>query len=223
MSKLSSLFSVPEQHKREAISALIEDSSPDAEFFVLLALAAFIVVPGLLLDSTAIIIGGMVVAPILSPILGLAMGITQASFPLIMRSVRTIALASIIAIGAALLIALFSPDRAINTAIESRTAVSLSHLIVAIASGIAAAFAIIKPKISAHVIGIAVSVSLLPPLAVTGIGVSLLDGRLVRGSLSLFLINLLGIVVAAVVVFSLLRFYPARQASTQKLKAEKQS
>ncbi|OGL95746.1 TIGR00341 family protein [Candidatus Uhrbacteria bacterium RIFOXYB12_FULL_58_10] len=217
------IFDLPEPERQKAIGVLLEESVPDADFFVLLVLSSFIVVPGLLINNAAIIIGGMVVAPLLFPILGISMGISQANFHLIFRCLRTMLLAVGLVFLGALLMALFSPDRIVNAEIEARATVSFAHSVVAIASGVAAAFALVKPKISATVTGIAVSVSLLPPLATAGIGASMLDWRLVSGSIGLFLVNCLGIILAATVIFSLLGFYPERKQTERKLKTEEQA
>ena len=199
------IFDLPEPERQKAIGVLLEESVPDADFFVLLVLSSFIVVPGLLINNAAIIIGGMVVAPLLVWL-----------YDAVFLSVGLVFLG-------ALLMALFSPDRIVNAEIEARATVSFAHSVVAIASGVAAAFALVKPKISATVTGIAVSVSLLPPLATAGIGASMLDWRLVSGSIGLFLVNCLGIILAATVIFSLLGFYPERKQTERKLKTEEQA
>jgi uncharacterized hydrophobic protein (TIGR00271 family) len=218
--KRPDIFAITQQERKEAIDSLIEQSSPKFDFFLLLTLSIFIVVPGLFLNNAAIIIGAMVVAPLLSSILSLALGVTIADFNLIIRSFRTFIVAIVIVVIASFIMALFYHGAGMNGEILARSSPSLSYLLVAIASGIAASFAQVKPNMSATLPGIAVSVSLLPAIAVTGIGIGFGDLSLITGSLALFGLNLLGIVFSAIVVFSLFGFYIARKESEKKLEEE---
>lgn len=214
------IFAITQAERKTAIDCLIDQSSPKFGFFLLLTLAILIVVPGLFLNNPAIIIGAMVVAPLLSSILSLALGVTIADFNLIIRSARTFLIAIAITIIASFIMSLFYHDTPMNEEILSRSLPSLSYLIVAIASGIAASFALVRPNMSATLPGIAVSVSLLPAIAVTGIGIALGDLHVVTGSLALFGLNLLGIIFSSIVIFSLFGFYVARKESEKKLGEE---
>lgn len=214
------LFRLTVSERKDAVERLITDSAPSADFFLMLALSVLIVVSGLHMNNAAVIIGGMVVAPLLSPILSMSMGVVMADFRLIARGSRTMLLSAIMVIAFAAIITLFFPDRALNAEIVSRSSASLGHLVIAIASGVAAAFALAKPNLSATIPGIAVSVSLLPPITVSGVGIALADWNLTSGSLTLFLVNFIGIVLAATVVFSLHGFYPVRNEAEEKLTEE---
>ncbi len=214
------IFAISQCDRKKAIDDLIEQSSPKFGFFLLLTLSILIVVPGLFLDNAAIIIGAMVVAPLLSSILSLALGVTIADFNLIIRSFRTLLIAVAITTMASFIMSLFYHGALMNEEILSRSLPSLSYLIVAIASGIAASFALVRPNMSATLPGIAVSVSLLPAIAVTGIGIGFGDLHIVTGSLALFGLNLLGIVFSSIVIFSLFGFFVARKESEKKLEEE---
>lgn len=214
------LFTLTVGERKEAVDDLIDASAPNGDFFLLLVLSVVIVVSGLLINNVAVIIGGMVVAPLLSPILGMAMGVVLADFKLIRRSSRTMVISALLVFAFSIVMTLFYPSRGLNSEIMSRSTASLAHLIIAIASGIAASFALAKPRISATLPGIAVSVALLPPLAVTGVGVAFVNWELMIGSLTLFLVNFIGIVLASTVVFSLHGFYPVRKQAEVLLKQE---
>lgn len=216
----SKLFSVSVEQRKETIDQLVEVSLLTSEYLLLLGLSAIIVVSGLLINSASVIIGGMVVAPLLSPILTMAMGVVLADFKLMRKSAVTLAVSIGVVVLFSVLMTLFYPGRGLNAEIIERSSASLAHLIIAIAAGILAAFALAKPSISQTITGIAVSVSLLPPIVATGIGIALTDWGLTSGSLTLFIINFLGIVLAATVVFSLMGFYPVRRQAAAKLKEE---
>lgn len=214
------LFRLTIEDRKKSIDNLIESSSPNSDFFLMLILSTAIVVPGLLIDNASVIIGGMVVAPMLAPILTLALGITLSDFKLIRRSAVTILLSMLTVILIALLMGLFKHGASLGQEVFSRAEVSLAYLLISIASGAAAAFALSKPNLSAALPGVAVSVALLPPLAVTGIGLSSANLVLVTGSLALFFVNLIGMQFAALVVYSLMGLYPVRAQVGEKLQKE---
>lgn len=216
----SKLFSVSVEKRKETIDELVEVSLLTSEYFLLLILSTVIVVSGLLINSASVIIGGMVVAPLLSPILTMAMGIVLADFKLMRKAMITLAVSAVVVVLFAVLLTLFYPARGMNTEIAERSSASLAHLIIAISAGILAAFALAKKNIPQTITGIAVSVALMPPIAATGVGIALTDWGLTSGSLTLFLVNFIGIVIAATVVFSLMGFYPVRRQAETKLKEE---
>lgn len=214
------LFRLTIEERKKSIDNLIESSTPSSDFFLMLVLSTAIVVPGLLIGNTSVIIGGMVVAPMLAPILTLALGITLSDFKLIRRSAITIALSGLTVILISFLMSLFKNGASLNYEILSRAEVSLAYLLISIASGAAAAFALSKPNLSAALPGVAVSVALLPPLAVTGIGFSEANVTLITGSIALFAVNLIGMQFAALVVYSLMGLYPVRAQVVEKLTQE---
>lgn len=216
----SGLLHLTVEDRKAAIDRLLEDSSPNASFFLQLAMATAIVVPGLMINNPAVIIGGMLVAPLLSPILSLALGVSLADFKLIRRALITIVFSAVLVVGAAVLMSLFNPARSLNSEILSRADASLAYLIIAVASGAAAAFAFARPNLSAALPGIAVSVALLPPLSAGGVALSLGALDVFIGAVSLFIVNLIGIVLASLVVFSLFGFYPVRKEAAVKLKEQ---
>jgi uncharacterized membrane protein len=108
----------------------------------------------------------------------------------------------------------------INNEILSRTETPMVSLFVALASGLAAAFAWARPKLSASLPGVAVATALLPPLAVAGIGIAFFQKTMIFGGLQLFSANLLIIILASSMVFSLFGFFTARKEEEKKLKEE---
>lgn len=200
---------VDEADKTAAIERIIEDASPRREFFLLIALAVAMASFAVLLDSTVILIGSMLIAPILYPILSLALGVTLGDRKLIGRSFATLFKSVALAVGAATLIGFLFTARGIdNLVIISSIAQgepSLIYAIVAAISGFAAALALVKPNLNEMLPGVAIAVSLIPPLAMTGIGLAALDLAVVANALLLFLVNVAGIVLSAGFVFSMLK------------------
>jgi len=197
-------------------------SFPTISFCALLALSCAIATFGLLANSAPAIIGAMIIAPLMTPIMGLSYGIVQASWSQIMRSFITIFLGVAVVIGISFLIARFVEIKIAGTEMLSRAFPSLLDLGVAMASGAAGAYSLSRESIRNSIAGVAISVSLVPPLAVAGIGLAL--GRkatadiglsfkdiglfsggtdIAVGAIVLFLTNLVAILVLAGIVMTL--------------------
>jgi len=206
--------------KSAVINKLIENSAPSYNFFLMFFLSVVIITFGLLISSPAIVIGGMLIAPILYPILSLSMGIVTANFKLIRRSALLILEILVSAVAISFIISVLTINKNLNSEIISRTSPSIIYFFIAFVSGIAASYALAKPKLSEVLPGVAISVAILPPLAVCGIAISFLKWKMVLGSLGLFFLNIIGIIFAGLIVFSLLGFYEKKEQITKKIAAE---
>ncbi|OHA06156.1 MAG: TIGR00341 family protein [Candidatus Sungbacteria bacterium RIFCSPLOWO2_01_FULL_47_10] len=216
-------FELTAEERGKTITRLIESSYPGSLFFIMLVVSAIIAAIGLILNNASIVIGSMLVAPFLSPVLSLSMGIVLADFELIKRSIVIISKATGISIFVAAIFAMFIfVPRGYNSEILSRALPSLPYLYIAIAAGVAAAFSVAKPYIAEFIVGVAVSVALLPPLAVSGIGISEFDAIVALGAFQLYVVNLIGIIFAGVVIFSLMGFYPVRKQAEKAIKVEEE-
>ena len=90
MSLFTHLNTLSEADKSKAVEKLITDSTPDFDFFLLMTLSMLMATFGLLIDSAAVVIGSMLIAPLLSPILSFSLGIVMSDSKLISRSFYTI-------------------------------------------------------------------------------------------------------------------------------------
>ncbi|MBI2484517.1 DUF389 domain-containing protein [Candidatus Uhrbacteria bacterium] len=213
---------ISSKEKDATIEKLFSHSSPSQDFFLMVSLSVIMATFGLLIDSPMIVIGSMLIAPILYPILSLSMGIVMSDRKVIGRTLLTLGTAIVYAsITSVVLTILFGDGTRSNaTAVYSQALPSLPHVIVAVVAGFAAAFALVKPQLSEMLPGIAISVSLIPPLAAVGIGIASIDFALARGALLLFIINLVGIVFAGMFVFSLMNFYAKKTVAREVLQEE---
>lgn len=172
-----------------------------SNFFILLALATAIATFGLLSNSAATIIGAMIIAPLMVPIISLAFSLVILDFRLISYSLVRLVLGTVLTV----LIAFFATKiigfKVPGSEILARTEPTLLDLGIAIASGIAGAFAKMRRSVSDAIPGVAISVALAPPLCVIGIGLATSDFNLAEGAFVLFLTNLVGIIISAILVF----------------------
>ncbi len=200
-----------EKDKTRAIDSLISESTPRQEFFLMILLSILMATFGVLIDNSAVIIGSMLIAPMLYPILSISLGIVMSNGRLISRSFYTLLKSSTVSIvGAILVTLLFGLNIDLGKEFLSRTEPSIIYGTIAFISGLAASFALVKPDLSETLPGIAISVSLIPPLAATGIGIAKLDWYMASGALIMFFINTAGIIFASMIVFSMMNLYVKR-------------
>ncbi len=176
-------------------------------FSVLLGLSVVIASFGILEDSTAVVIGGMLIAPLMTPVLGIAAATVMAWPRRLGTAVVQVAVASAGAIALAWLVALTTPDGVYALVLPgelvSRTEPTLLDLGIAIAAGAAGAYVLVHKESVSALPGVAVAVALVPPLAVVGISLGFANYDDAGGAMLLYITNLAGIVLAAMVVFML--------------------
>lgn len=211
--------------RSEAVERLMVGSAPRQDFFFLIVLATLMASFGLLIDNVSVIIGSMLVAPLLSPIMSVAMGVVVSDRKLLSRSGMTIAKSSAYSIiAAAIVTILFSStaglNGSLNPEIVSRLHPGIIAAAIALVAGIAASYSFVKPELSAALPGVAVSVALIPPLAVAGIGLARFDLSVFSESLILFLVNAACIVFGSMVIFSLLKFSKAAAVVSREIRKE---
>jgi uncharacterized hydrophobic protein (TIGR00271 family) len=177
-------------------------------FFVLLLLATVIATYGVLSDSTATVIGAMIVAPLMSPIMATTAAVVMGSSLRALRAFGLTIVGILTVIAAAYLLSWVVPDITIsftsNGEIISRINPGLYALLTALGAGAAGAFIISRAEIADSMGGVAIAISLVPPLCV--VGISLQQGQLdaAAGALLLFLTNYLAILLAGGVVLVIL-------------------
>ncbi|MGC4945569.1 DUF389 domain-containing protein [Streptomyces sp. DT224] len=181
-------------------------SPSSTRFWGLLVLAAVIASAGVVGDSTATVIGAMIVAPLMTPILGCALALVLARRRQVVRCLLLVtggALA-VVAIGMLLGWIAAPPDAfASNSQVSSRISPRLIDLLAALATGTVGAFALVRADISDTLPGVAIAISLVPPLAVTGLLLTVHRYHDAGESALLFATNVAAIVATGTVVFLL--------------------
>jgi uncharacterized hydrophobic protein (TIGR00271 family) len=176
-------------------------------FIVLLILATIIATAGIIGDSTATVIGAMIVAPLMTPIMATAaaliMGNMSRAFDrlsLVLMGVLTVIFLSWLA-GILYRGYISFPN---NSQIMARVSPSLIDLIAALASGAAGAFCLSRDDVADSLPGVAIAISLVPPLCVVGLSLSAGEIEAATGALLLFVTNFLAILLAGGTVLGIL-------------------
>lgn len=213
LSQAIPLFSHASQEQYATLfSNLREESKVSQSFIILLILATIIATFGLFINSSSVVIGAMLLAPLMQPIVSLSMGVLRQDEALEFNGAKTIAIGVFTVLATSAFIALLIPVERLTSEMAGRLSPTILDLFVAIASGAAAAYAKSNEKIFASLAGVAIAVALVPPLAVAGIGLGWVDWHMFSTAFLLFITNLVGIVFAAALTFVLLGFSPLRLA-----------
>jgi uncharacterized hydrophobic protein (TIGR00271 family) len=178
-----------------------------SNFFVLLLLATVIATFGVIGDSTATVIGAMIVAPLMGPIMATAAAIVMGSARRALRALALVVVGVAAVIFVSFLLALVVPGVNIsfqeNSQITSRVTPGLVALLTALASGAAGAYIMSREEIADSMGGVAIAISLVPPLCVVGIGIGEGEWQSALGAMTLFLTNFLAILLAGGLTFML--------------------
>ena len=203
---------------------LSEPQSPHLVFYFMLSLSTIIATLGLLLNSAATIIGAMIIAPLMNPIITLSYALVASKRKLLKRSLLTLLSGIVLTIIVSFVTTNVIGMRVVQSEIIARIHPNLGDLVVGLAAGAAASFTYTRRSIANALPGVAIAVALVPPLSVVGIGLfvgktvtpavgmSLGGNSLWDGALLLFLTNLVAIVFAASLVFMLQAYGNWQQA-----------
>jgi uncharacterized hydrophobic protein (TIGR00271 family) len=175
-----------------------------SRFWLLLVLSAVIATGGVVGDSTATVIGAMIIAPLATPIQGIAAGLAGGESRQLGLSTALVLAAGLAVVLLAALMAVILPELhapADNSQITARVSPTIVDLAVAAATGLAGAFAVARRDIGDILPGVAIAISLVPPLAVVGVTAVEGDWHGALGALLLFATNVLAMVVVGALVF----------------------
>lgn len=178
-------------------------------FWTMLTLSAIIASAGVLSDSTATVIGAMIIAPLSTPIMGIALSVAKLEAGGVGRAGRFVLGGGILVIAIGVVFSLVVPSTFNllgNSQISGRTSPGLLDLIAAVATGFAGAVALARRDVAAVLPGVAIAISLVPPLAVVGVCLGQGAFVLASGALVLFLSNLIALVLAGTLVFTTLGY-----------------
>jgi uncharacterized hydrophobic protein (TIGR00271 family) len=200
--------------------AVIDYVRSDAEFrgakAWILILAVLVASLGLNVNSTAVIIGAMLISPLMGPIIGLGVAVGVTDRQMFFRSLRHLATATALSLVASTLYFMISPFDQAESELLARTTPTLLDALIAITGGAAGAIAMVRLDKSNVVPGVAIATALMPPLCTAGFAVSQLNLEFFLGAFYLFFINSVLIAVSTFAVVRLLKFDHVQNADVQQ-------
>ncbi|MGV6826727.1 MAG: TIGR00341 family protein [bacterium] len=198
-----------EERFKDLFSALREDARLNGAYIVLMILSTVLATVGLYQNSTSVVIGAMLLAPLMAPIISLSMGMLRRDPFLYTQSAYKVLAGIAIALSAAVGITMMFPNTPVTDEMLGRLSPSLLDLAVAIFAGVAGAYTKSFKEILQSLAGVAIAVALVPPLAVAGIGLGRGDPYFFAQAFLLFSTNLIGIILAAILTFRVLGYSAA--------------
>lgn len=226
MSIFSRFQAIDDNDKAAVVRKVMQSSTPNFDFFYLTALSTIMATVGLLEDSAAIVIGSMLIAPVLYPILGLSLGAVMSDLKIWQRSTTTLIKALAIGLAASFVTTLIFGDLEalrlglLDHELLLRVEPSIISLVVAIVAGLAVSYALAQPEWSETLPGVAISVALIPPLATVGVGLAALNIEIISGSALLLGLNIIGITTAALFSFLLMNLAEKKNIAESTIKRE---
>lgn len=214
-------FSATKEERDTLCQTIISSSSPQPGFYFLLAVATIIVATGLIKNNLILLIGGMLVAPLLSPILSISLSILILDFKVLWRSIFVFILSVLASLSVATIIAFISDfnleEISYLNFIED---ISLATILIPIAAGAAASFSWAKKNLSGALPGVAVTVTLLPPLALMGLALAQQNQEILTNALNVYILNVLGIVIGSLFIFLIMGFHRAEKTIIKQIEIE---
>lgn len=183
-------------HKEIGVNAVLSRT-----YIILLTTSTIICSLGLLTNSTAIVIGGMIISPLMWPLMKVSLGITAGNKKEVSDAIFTFFISIIVVIASSFLITLISPIKSVNSEILIRSQPTILDVFIALSAGAVAGLGLIEKKISSMLAGVAIATSLMPPLCVAGMGFALSSVSISFGSFLLFLANVLSIIFVTILIF----------------------
>lgn len=193
----------PQQQKQTICDSIRKNAAFTAPYATMNALATCVACYGLLQNSTAVVIGAMIIAMLLGPISGIALALVSGDNVLLRKGVAAEAGGALIVLGVAFVLGKAHQDMPLTQEILARTSPNILDLLIALFGGAAGAYATVSPRLSVGLVGVAIATALVPPLATCSICLARGETRLALGGFLLFFANLVAIQFASSVVMFL--------------------
>jgi uncharacterized hydrophobic protein (TIGR00271 family) len=212
--KIIGVFPTLERAERlDLVKQLEQSAQANIDFIMMMVLSTSLASLGLLADSTAVVIGAMLVAPLMGPLVAAGLSLVQANLSLFRRSMGVAGIGLGIGFAASLIFGALNPGFEPTLEVEARGTPDLLDLGIAFFSGMTAAYASGRSNVMTTLAGVAIAAALVPPLAV--VGIALTHGKpLISGNAAILLItNLVAIIIGAAIVFRMLKVHVSRHGA----------
>ena len=183
----------------EVIEKRREEAYTSPRYLFMIAMSAGIAVLGMLLSSPAVVIGAMLIAPLMGPIMGAGFAFAIGDYGWLRGSAKALVAGTLLGVGLCALIVFVSPLQTVTPEIASRTRPNLFDLAIALFSSMAGAYSMIRGR-EGTIVGVAIATALMPPLAAVGFGLATLNWTVFSGALLLYVTNLMTIALTATVM-----------------------
>lgn len=174
----------------------------------ILACAILIASIGLNMNSTAVIIGAMLISPLMGPIVGAGFALATYNFTLLSKSLKNLLIATCVSLIVSAIYFYLSPFKDVQSEILSRTSPTIYDVLIAFFGGIVGAISITRKEKGNPIPGVAIATALMPPLCTAGFGLATMDLSFFAGALYLYTINCFFIGISTFLIIKFLKYKP---------------
>ena len=204
--------------KKYLFDSVFSQTQLSRQYVVQLIFSTIITTLGLITNNIVVVVGAMLLSPLFWPVLGIALGIITTRRNILKNAITSFLVSAVVVLIFSTFIGFLLPINELSPEITSRINPNLIDLFIALAASIIGVFALYYPTISATTAGVAISISLLPPLCIVGIGLAKLSGKIIFRSLLLFGTNTGAIVFVGVIALYILKIRPRKAEEEVRFK-----
>lgn len=210
--KIYNLFNLHtgEENKDKVREDVVKNISFKGANLWILACAILIASIGLNVNSTAVIIGAMLISPLMGPIVGSGFSLATYDFNLLKRSVKNLLIATVVGFIVSALYFYISPFKDVQSELLARTSPTIYDVLIAFFGGIVGAVSITREDKGNPIPGVAIATALMPPLCTAGFGFATMNFKFVAGALYLYSINCFFIGISTFLVLKYLKYQPVK-------------
>ena len=197
-------------HEKEDLQTVVTNIDNGVVFkgtnLWVLIFAIFVASLGLNVNSTAVIIGAMLISPLMGPIMGIGLAVGISDISLLRKSILNFAIATLVALTTSTIFFLLSPISDAHSELLARTTPTIYDVLIALFGGLAGIVATASKQKGNVIPGVAIATALMPPLCTAGYGLATLQFQFFYGAFYLFIINTVFIALATFIIVRLLHF-----------------
>ncbi|WP_264563521.1 DUF389 domain-containing protein [Flavobacterium sp. N3904] len=211
-----------EEDQRKVLENIIANISFRGSNLWILACAIVIASVGLNVNSTAVIIGAMLISPLMGPIVGAGFGLGMYDFELVKKSIKNLAIATIVSLIVSTLYFYISPFKEVQSELLARTSPNIYDVLIAFFGGLVGVIAVTRVEKGNPIPGVAIATALMPPLCTAGYGLATGNYLFFGGALYLYTINCVFICIATFIIVKYLNYPIVKQIDLKRQKQVKQ-
>lgn len=211
------------ENKKRFITEIINSSAPSLDFYLMVILSTVITSMGLIANNLALVMAGMIVAPLLSPILAMSLATVILGSKLFLRSLKILVMSFFLSVSVSVLVGMIFKFNISQIELLPSMNITWLTFSIAVVAGITASYAWTRENSKNYLSGIAIAVTIIPPLSSIGLALAVSDVIITAKVFNFFLMNILGIFLGGIFVFPMMRFYKVKKIISKEIKKEEDS
>ena len=218
MAKFRTIFNLSEgeDDKAKTLETISRNISFRGANLWILACAILVASVGLNVNSTAVIIGAMLISPLMGPIVGAGFALGIFDFDLLKKSLLNLLIATVVSLSVSTLYFLISPFKDVQSELLARTAPNIYDILIAFFGGIVGVIAVTRVEKGNPIPGVAIATALMPPLCTAGYGLATAQWTYFLGAFYLYSINCVFIGIATFLIIKYLKYPPKKQVNEKQ-------